>query len=160
MNRIRAAAAMIIDARPEEIYSILADYHAGHPQVLNKKYFRSLEVESGGRGAGTVFRTRIRVGGVERAYHMVVSEPEQGLLVETDTSSGLVTSFIVKSVQDSKQSSVEIATEWEAKGIQGFFERLLSPPMLRRIYHEELQKLADVVKSRQTLADSSGKLPA
>lgn len=154
MSRIHAAASMVIDARPEEIYLILADYRTAHPQVLPRKYFKSLEVDSGGQGAGTVFRTRVRVSGVERAFHMVVSEPEQGVLVETDRSSGLVTRFTIKPVQDGKQSSVEIATEWEARGIQGFFERLLSPPTLRRIYREELHQLAGVVRNRHQAAGS------
>lgn len=154
MSRIRAAASMVIDAQPEEIYPILADYRTEHLQIVNKKYFRSLEIESGGQGAGTVFQTHVRVGGVERAYHMVVSEPEPGVLVETDTLSGLVTSFTIKPVQDGKQSNVEIATVWEGRGVSGFFERLMSPPVMRRIYREELQQLADVVKSKRAAASS------
>ena len=148
MSRIHAAASKVIDAQPEEIYAILVDYRTQHPQILPKKYFKSLEIEAGGQGAGTIFRTRVRTGGLERSYHMVVSEPKQGLLVEKDMPTGLTTSFTVKPVGDGKQASVEIATEWESKGIQGFFEGLMAPPTLRRIYLEELAQLADLVKNK------------
>jgi hypothetical protein len=87
---------------------------------------------------------------------MVVSEPQQGVLVEMDTSSGLTTRFTVKPVEDRKQSSVEIASEWESTGIQGFFERLMAPPTLRRVYREELAQLADVVKGKRA-AVSNGR---
>lgn len=150
MSRIRAAASMLIDAQAEEIYAVLADYRTQHPQILPRKYFKSLEIETGGQGAGTVFRTTIRAGGINRSYHMVVSEPKQGVLVETDTSSGLTTTFTVQPVEDGKQSSVEIASEWESKGIQGFFERLMAPPTMRRMFLEELAQLADFVKSKRT----------
>ena len=148
MSRIHAAAAMVIDARPEEIYAILADYRTQHPQVLPRKYFKSLEIEAGGQGAGTVFRTRVRTGGLERSYHMVVSEPEPGLLVETDESAGLTTRFIIKPVEDGKRSSVEISSEWEIKGIQGFLGQVMVPPTQRRIYRTELAQLAELVHSK------------
>ena len=148
MSKIRVAESMVLDAKPEEIYAIMADYRSEHPQVLPKKYFKSLEIESGGKGAGTVFRARIRAGGAEREYHMRVTEPAPGVLVETDIATNLVTTFTVTPAQGGQQANLEIATEWETPGIKGLFERLLSPSVMQRIYREELHQLAEVVKSK------------
>ena len=148
MSKIRVAESMVIDAKPEEIYALLADYRNGHPQVLPKKYFKSLEIESGGQGTGTVFRARVRAGGSERNYHMRVTEPAPGVLVETDIPTGLVTTFTVTPVQGGQQANLEIATEWETPGIKGLFERLLTPPIMQRMYREEQHQLAEVIKSK------------
>ena len=86
MRQARAEASAIIDAPPDEVYLILADYHNGHPQILPREYFRALSIEAGGRGTGTIIRVRVRIGMVERSYRMLVSEPEPGrVLVEADT---------------------------------------------------------------------------
>jgi hypothetical protein len=154
MSRIRAAASMVIDAQPEEIYPLIADYHHGHPQIVPKKYFKSLVVESGGYGAGTVVRGSVRVAGMETRFHHIISEPAPGVLVEKDLDSGMATTFTVSPLQNGQQSNVDIVTEWEGCGVKGFFERLMNPPVMRRIYREELQQLADVVKSRRASASS------
>jgi len=153
MSRIRAAASMVIDAQPEEIYPLIADYHHGHPQIVPKKYFKSLVVESGGYGAGTVIRGSVRVAGMETRFHHLVSEPAPGVLVEKDLDTSMATTFTVSSLQNG-QSNVDIVTEWEGRGVRGFFERLMNPPVMRRIYREELQQLADVVKSKRISASS------
>lgn len=155
MSKIRVAESMVIDAKPEEIYALLADYHKGHPRVLPKKYFKSLEIESGGQGSGTVFRARVRAGGAEREYHMRVTEPAPGVLMETDIPTGLFTTFTVTPAQGGQQASLEIATEWTTPGIKGFFERLLSPPIMQRMYREELHQLAGVVKDKQIAASGA-----
>lgn len=155
MSKIRVAESMVIDAKPEEIYALLADYHSGHPQVLPRKYFKKLEIESGGQGAGTVFRTRIHAGGGEREYHMRVTEPAPGVLVESDIPTNLVTTFTVTPAQGGQQARLEIATEWTTPGIKGLFERLLAPPAMQRIYREELHQVAEVVKGKQTAASGA-----
>ena len=156
MSQILVAAAGVIDARPEEVYAILADYHNQHPHILPQQYFKSLEIESGGQGAGTVFRTRVLAGGVERRYHMLVSEPAPGVLVETDTETGLKTTFTVTPMQDGKQATLKIATEWEASpGLTGLLEKIGSPPVMRRIYRAELRQFAEYVKTRQPAASQS-----
>jgi len=105
MRQARAAASAIIDAPPDEVYLILADYHNGHPQILPRKYFRALSIEAGGRGTGTIIR--VRVGMVERSYRMLVSEPEPGrVLVEADTESNLTTTFIITPVNEERQARV------------------------------------------------------
>jgi Polyketide cyclase / dehydrase and lipid transport len=155
MSKIRVSESAIIDAEPDEVYAIFADYRVEHPRILPKQYFKSLEIETGGKGAGTAFQSRVHTGGMEREYHMYVTEPAPGILVETDQLSNLVTTFTVKSVQNKQQASVQIATEWETPGIKGFFESLLAPSIMHRIYREELNILADYVKSKHSAISSA-----
>lgn len=54
MSQIHAQATAVIDAPPEVVYAILADYRADHPAILPKQYFAECAVEEGGQGAGTV----------------------------------------------------------------------------------------------------------
>lgn len=158
MTRIYIEASAIIDARPEEVYPILADYHEGHPAILPKPYFVDLIVEEGGQGAGTVIRVLMKVLGVERTYRMEVSEPEPGrVLVETDRDAGVTTTFTVEPLDDGKQARVTIATDMTASpGLMGLIEKWLNPPISRLIYKKELQQLADYVRSRTGPNDGAG----
>jgi hypothetical protein len=152
MSTLHAHASAVIDASPETIYGLIADYRAGHPQILPQKYFRDLIVEEGGYGAGTVIRFTTRAGGKEVPYRMIVTEPEPGrVLVETDTApaSSLATTFTVAPVAGGAQARVEIATEWEAsRGFAGLMERLLYPVAMRRIYRQELRQIGVVTAER------------
>lgn len=142
MSVIQVASAAVINAAAEKIYTILADYRQHHPHILPKKYFPGIEVEAGGFGAGTIFRVHTQALGRRQTFHMQVTEPEPGrLLVETDLTTGLVTTFTVVP-QGSQQTEVTIATTWESQaGLQGWLERRLAPLLMRRIYQQELQQL-------------------
>ncbi|MBZ0307342.1 MAG: hypothetical protein K8I82_14845, partial [Anaerolineae bacterium] len=60
---------------------------------------------------------------------------------------GIVTTFTVETVSGGEQSLVTIATDFRASpGIKGLLERLMNPPITRRIYRQELQLLADYVR--------------
>lgn len=147
MTRLHAEEAAVIEATPATIYAILSDYRVQHPQILPKEAFPSIEVEQGGQGAGTVFRVTTRALGVERRYHMLVSEPEPGRkLVETDSSVDLVTTFTIEPVDDGKRTRLTIATDWNsAGGLSGLVERLVTGPVMRRIYRKELGLIAAYV---------------
>lgn len=132
------------------VYGILADYHEGHPSILPRPWFTHLDVERGGRGAGTVFRFGMKVGGRVREARAEVTEPDPGrvlaerLLDERDW----LTTFTVDPVA-SGRVRVTIRTSWTAKGLEGLFERLFAPAMLRRIYREELANLERVVSENR-----------
>jgi len=147
---IHAEASKVIDASPASIYAVLSDYRVGHPAILPKPYFKELTVEQGGQGAGTVMLVRMEVMGVKKTYHLTVSEPEPGrVLVETDQEAGVTTAFTVEPLDGGTQSRVTIATDSRpSPGIQGKIEKLINPPITRRIYARELQQLADYVKGR------------
>src|SRR5512143_1960758 len=84
-----ASASRVIQAPPNIIYNILADYRKEHPQILPRQYFISLKVEEGGVGAGTIISFDMRLLGQTQSFRSVISEPDPGhLLVETDIKSG------------------------------------------------------------------------
>lgn len=141
MQGPRVEMSQVIHATPDVIWRVLTDYRVAHPQILPKPYFASLEVEQGGQGAGTVFRVMMEVMGSKQTQRMTVSEPEPGrVLVEEDPEAGVRTSFTVNRVEGG--SLVTIATEWRAKpGLVGLGERLLNPPITRRIYKKQLALL-------------------
>lgn len=144
MKPVYAAVSDVVAAPPERVYALLADYRAGHPHILPPAYFRGLDVEQGGRGAGTVVRVRMRAFGAEHVYRMVVREPEPGrVLVEEDEDAGVTTTFTVTPLDEGRRSRVEIATRWAASsGLAGVVERLSNPPVARMIYKKELRLLA------------------
>ena len=141
---IHVEVTEVINARPEKIYGILADYHTGHPSILPKPYFTYLTVEKGGVGTGTELRVGMAVFGVKKDYKLVVTEPQPGrVLKEEDSEQGVVTHFTVEPIGNGEQSRVTIATDSRsAAGFQGFMERLINPPVSRRIYRQELKNLA------------------
>ncbi len=150
MSQIHVEVSDTINARPEEIYNILADYRVGHPAIVPKAYFVELIVEQGGKGAGTVARVRMKVGGKEMSYHLIVSEPEPGrVLMETDMDTDLVTTFTVDPLNNGSATRLTIVTDFSANpGIKGFFEKLATPPVMRSIYKKELRQIADYVGSK------------
>jgi hypothetical protein len=143
MPRIQATASAVIDAPPHTVYAILADYRHGHPQILPKAYFGALVVEQGGTGAGTRIRFDIRLLGTTHSVRAAITEPEPGrVLAETDLDTGAVTTFTVVPAPGGRGTDVTITTAWTASGVRGWVEGRIAPPMLRRIYTEELQNLA------------------
>jgi hypothetical protein len=125
----------------EAVYDILADYHEAHPSILPDS-FTHLHVERGGRGAGTVIRFGMKMGGREREVRAEVTEPEPGRVLEERIldQRGMVTRFIVDPLEGGRVR-VSIHTSWSASGVGGVVERLVVPPVLRRIYREQLAKL-------------------
>lgn len=151
MSQIHVEETHVIDARPQDVYAVLRNYHTDHPAIVPKPYFQEVKVEHGGEGAGTVILVRMKVMGVERVFRMEVTEPEPGrVLVETDHVAGVVTTFTVDGLNEGKQSRVTIASDSRpSAGLAGWMEKRISPPITRRIYKKELQQLADYVRSRQ-----------
>ena len=142
MTQIHAQAAAAMDAPAKIVYNILADYQVGHPAILPKPYFTGISVEQGGRGAGTVIKTRMNVMGAERTFYMTVAEPQPGrVLVESDGTT--TTTFTVEPLGKGT-CRVTIATDTRpSPGLQGWIESLFSPPFLRRVYRQELENLAE-----------------
>jgi len=152
MGQIIAMATDILDARPEDVYTTIADYHEGHPSILPPKNLYDLQVEQGGQGAGTIIRFKARILGVEQSFHQRVSEPEPGrVLVEQDidTDQKVTTTFIVTSLEEGKKSRVEIRMAMNASpGLKGLVERLVIPIANPPIYRKELKLLEAVAQQR------------
>ena len=152
MPSYRVSESSVIAAPPERVYAVLADYRQGHPDILPRPPFESLEVEEGGIGAGTVIRVRIRVLGRARTFRATVTEPDPGrVLVETDVTTGTATSFTVDPLDDGRQARVTIATDMRTRGGPlGVVQRILLPRLLRPIYVRELARLAASVAGKTT----------
>jgi hypothetical protein len=146
---IRVSESSIVAAPAPVVYGILADYRDGHPSILPRRYFDGLEVETGGLGAGTRIRFRIRAFGAVRSVRAEVTEPIPGReLVETDVSTGAATRFLVEPVSDGRASRVTFETRWCRSGLGGWAERWLAPGYLRRVYRAELALLDEQAQAR------------
>jgi uncharacterized protein YndB with AHSA1/START domain len=147
MAPIRVSAERTIEAPADRVYGYIADMREHHPRFLPPA-FSDFNVESGGVGAGTVIRFKLKAGGRTREARMEVGEPEPGrVLTESDTDSSLVTTWTVE--PQGEGSRVEIATTWEgAAGIGGFFERTFAPRVMRRLYTDELERLNDYARAQ------------
>ena len=66
MAQIRVAASADVNAPPQTVYAILADYQNEHPQILPDRHFSEFTVERGGKGAGTLIRFQMHVLGQSR----------------------------------------------------------------------------------------------
>jgi hypothetical protein len=148
MSDIQIQVSATINASPDLIYSILTDYQEGHVAILPKKYFTGITILEGGQGAGTIIDVQMQVMGVEQELHLEVSEPEPGrVLAEIDKSAGVFTTFTIDPVEGGGSSRVTIATQAKASsGLRGWIEKLVNPLIIRRIYREELQQLAEYVQ--------------
>jgi uncharacterized protein YndB with AHSA1/START domain len=148
MGTIHVSAEKTIAAPAETVYGYLADMSV-HPRFLPPA-FSDFQVESGGVGAGTITRFKMTAGGRTRDYRMQVSEPDPGrVLVESDSSSSLVTTFTVTPEGDS--SRVQISTTWNgAGGVGGFFERMFAPRTMHGIYMDELERLDEYARRQRT----------
>jgi Polyketide cyclase / dehydrase and lipid transport len=143
MGIVRVVASKTIHAPASVVYSILADYRVGHPSILPRRAFLSLDVEEGGYGAGTVIRLRMKAFGATRESRAKISEPTPGqVLVETDLTSGLRTTFDVRPQPGGNDALVTFLTEWTTRGFQGWLEGIFAPGFLRKVYGEELENLA------------------
>jgi hypothetical protein len=89
-----------------------------------------------------------------------ITEPEPGrLLVESDLDRDSVTRFRVEPLDaaDGKsRSRVTISTRWSTPGLRGWVERLLAPPMLERMYAEELRNLEAAARRAVAVGTATG----
>ena len=144
MATLTVSAMRRVPAPPAEVYAILADYTERHPHILPSAYFRNIEVEEGGVGAGTRIRFDMTVLGTSRTMRAEIEEPKPGReLVERDVEGKTVTTFTVDPAREGRESDVTITTVVTTRGgILGAVERLASKAFLERVYRDELSRLA------------------
>src|SRR5689334_534578 len=115
MPTLKIKASAVVPAPADVAYELIADYRTGHPSILPPEYFEHLEVEEGGRGAGTKIRFVMIAYGKRTTCYATVTEPEPGrVLVETDRSTGTVTTFTVDPQGD--KAKVTFETVYPARG--------------------------------------------
>ena len=151
MNHYEVSVSRVIDAPPAAVYAVFADYHHSHNAILPKPYFTKMTVEKGGTGAGTEITVHMSVFGAKATYHMVVTEPEPGrVLQEEDKAAGVVTTFTVDPMNNGQSARVTLHTRARtAPGLRGFIEKLITPTISRKIYNEELDLVAKHVAATQ-----------
>jgi hypothetical protein len=143
MPDIHVSESREISAAAPVLYDLIADYETGHPRILPKRYFGALEVLVGGRGAGTTIRFTVRAFGGVHEHTGEITEPQPGTELKETLASGMVTTYRVVP-QGPNTATVTITTAYSKAGPQGWIERMLVPPYLRRVYVAELEQLADV----------------
>jgi len=160
VKKIKMKVTAVLDARPEAVYTTLADYRGEHPHILPKKHLYDLQVEQGGYGAGTIIRFKSRFLGVEQSFYQRVSEPEPGrVLVEQDIDSALQESviFTVIPLEHERKSHVEIFVAMNASpGLKGLLECVVISMMFPPVLREELKLLEAVARKRRSVLTETG----
>lgn len=159
MNQYQVSESALLDARPEQVYAILSDYHQGHPAILPARYFTGVDVTRGGQGHGTELTVHMKVMGARVLYHLTVTEPEPGrILVEEDAIAGVRTTFTVDPVDGGRRARLTITTlALTSPGIKGIIEEWLNPRVTSKMYREELAQLARFLDTRQGHLGESGR---
>ena len=143
MTDAAVSATTIIHAPAAHVYGIIADYRVHHPRIVPPEYFRKIEVEEGGVGAGTRVRVETRVLGSTKQFVHLIREPDPGrVLEEVDAAGFSTTTFTVDPAEQGNAASVMIQTRFRVRpGLLGSVERVVTAAMLRRIYKKELARL-------------------
>lgn len=145
MSNYKFSVSSLIPSPPKVVYDIIADYRSGHPGILPKPPFVSLQIEKGGVGAGSALLVQMKVAGKVQSFKTVVTEPEPGRVLVENNDNGYITTFTVDPKEEGKNCYVTFTTEIPAsskvsKKIEFFFTRVY----LLFVYKKELELLADV----------------
>jgi hypothetical protein len=144
MTTQKFSVSKLIDSPPQIIYSIIADYNIGHPGILPKPPFVSLEVKKGGVGAGTEMIVKMKMFGKVQSYNAVVTEPEPGKTLVETTDTGYITTFSVESKNNGKSSLVTFTTELVLNSVlPRKIEFWVTSKLLQPVYKKELDNLAE-----------------
>lgn len=156
MTHYQVTQTRVVDAPPQAVYDVFADYHGGHQAILPEAYFKEVVVNEGGFGDGTEVTVTMEVMGVKQVFDLRLREVEPGrVLVEEDANNTITTTFTFEPLQGGQKTQVTITTSMAVQpGLQGFIERLINPLFLRKIYREELENLSRYISvaNLETLA--------
>lgn len=141
------SASARIEAPPDRLYDLIADYRHGHPRILPRPPFVSLEVEEGGYGEGTVISVKMRVAGSTQTFRATVTEPRPGRVLVETSDTGYVTTFTVEPEPGGGAARVTIHSELTPRrGVLGAIERWTAPRMLPRVFARELELLREAAR--------------
>ena len=139
MTKLHVRCERLVRQPSDFVHHLFADFVNHHPNFLPPS-FGNVQIESGGYGAGTVYRFTQRSAGQTRAFKMVVTEPDPGrILIEQDQLSDLKTTFTFTPV--GQQTRITLETDWEsAGGLSGVLEAWFAPMLMRGLYRDELNR--------------------
>jgi hypothetical protein len=152
MVRFTVETEAVINARANEVYAVLADYHDGHPNIVPKSFCEGVKVIKGtGIGGNSRIECYFNILGQRETLFMDVSEPEPGrILQEIDSKAINITRFIVDPIDDAT-CSVTIQTK-VMKQI-GFppgptIDMWLKKIMLKSMFKAELKLLNEFMATK------------
>jgi hypothetical protein len=151
LNPTPFSASALIPAPAPELYAILSDYREGHPRILPRPPFATLQVEEGGVGDGTVIRVGMKILGREQVFRAVITEPEPGRVLRETNEDGYETTFTLDPQDDGHHTRVTITTvasQARGKGFRGLTEGWFVRRLLTPVYRRELELLATVATER------------
>lgn len=150
MAQVEVVTEREISAKPDDVFDAIADYEDVHRRLLPEQ-FTAYEIREGGDGEGTVLHVKLQATSRRvRECLLDVTEPGDGVLVETDRNSTLVTTWTVVPGQGEGTARVTVRSEWEgAGGIRGVFERIFAPRALSGLYDRILANLAGEMESER-----------
>jgi len=145
MGQVSASSTILIDATPETVLDVIADYRDARPRILSPQY-SDYRVIEGGQGRGTVAAWRLQAT-KSRSRNIQASVDVAGhTVIEKDANSTMVTNWTVAPAGPG--SSVTVKTTWTgADGIKGFFEKTFAPIGLGKIQSEVLDNLKKQVEN-------------
>jgi hypothetical protein len=145
MGQVSASSTILIDATPETVLDVIADYRDARPRILSPQY-SDYRVIEGGHGRGTVAAWRLQAT-KSRSRNIQASVDVAGhTVIEKDANSTMVTNWTVAPA--GAGSSVTVKTTWNgAGGIKGFFEKTFAPIGLGKIQSEVLANLKKQVEN-------------
>ena len=150
MSNQKFSVSKLINSPAKIVYSIIADYNNGHPRILPKPPFVSLEVEKGGIGSGTEMIVKMEMFGKVQTFRAVVTEPEPGRVLVETTDTGYITTFTIDPRDDNKNSYVTFTTELAINsGIMKRFEFWITSKLLKPVYKKELEILSEVAANQR-----------
>ena|SRR5579862_4405912 len=151
MRRIYTERSLVMEVPATVMYELIADYHNGHPRIVPPDVFSNMQVEEGGRGAGTIVTFDVTAMGRKQNYRAFVTEPEPGrVLTETYPDPKVPvdeTTFTVTPLEDGKHIKVKISTYMQVRdGWIGALEKTLAVSFLEKTYEKELKRMASVAQ--------------
>ena len=100
--------------------------------ILPAHYFTGATVTKGGQGAGTEITFTMNVYGNKATYQMKVSEPEPGrVLQEEDAAAGVLATFTVDALNDTKARVTIATTARSSSGLKGRLEKMTTLGAMR-----------------------------
>lgn len=139
MGQVSASSTVLINAEPEKVLSVVADYQTVRPKILSSHY-SGYQVLEGGQGAGTVATWKLQATESRVRDVKATVDVAGHTVIEKDANSSMVTNWTVAPAGTG--SSVTVKTSWTgAGGIKGFFEKTFAPLGLKKIQSEVLENL-------------------
>jgi hypothetical protein len=149
MAPIFISISTAVQAPPEVVYSVVADYSSSRQRALPEGV-SDFRVEEGGRGAGTLARFTFQGTGSSRFVGMRIDEPEPGrVLTESVLSGEAVRTLSVVSAGPRGGSLLTMELIWNPSGVRGVIERIFAPARLRRAFAGELSRLARLAEAEE-----------